>query len=163
VSQLLIRPARMADGPAIWSLLEPVIRAGETFALPRDMTQPAAIAYWFAEGNTAYLAEEDGRPVGIYYLRANQKGGGDHVANAAYTTHPAVRGRGIAQAMGEHSLAEARRLGFAAMQFNFVVASNAPAVRLWQRLGFETLARLPGAFRHPSLGAVDALVMFRRL
>jgi len=153
----------VADRPAVWSLLEPVIRAGETFALPRDMAEGEALAYWFAPGHAVYLAEEDGQPVGTYYLRANQNGGGDHVANAAYTTRPAMRGRGIAQAMGQHSLAEARHHGFAAMQFNFVIASNAPAVRLWQRIGFEIVGRLPGAFRHPTLGPVDALVMFRRL
>ena len=160
---LLIRPASMADGPAIWCLLEPVIRSGETFALPRQMAEAEAMAYWFADGHIVYLAEQDGQPAGTYYLRANQQGGGGHIANAAYTTSPTLRGRGIAQAMGEHSLSEARRLGFEAMQFNFVVSSNASAVRLWQRLGFETVGRLPGAFRHPSLGAVDALVMFRRL
>lgn len=162
-AQLLIRQAARADRAAIWALLEPTIREGETFALPVTMSEADAIAYWLAPGHAVFLAEMDGRPVGTYFLRANQKGGGDHVANAAYTTAPEMRSRGIARAMAEHSLDEARRRGFAAMQFNFVVSSNERAVGLWHSLGFTTVGRLPGAFRHPHLGYVDALVMFLRL
>lgn len=162
-AQLLIRQATPADRAAIWGLLEPTIREGETFALPADMSEADAIAYWLAPGHAVFLAEIDGRPVGTYFLRANQKGGGDHVANAAYTTAPEMRGRGVARAMAEHSLEEALKRGFAAMQFNFVISSNESAVRLWTRLGFATVGRLPGAFRHPRLGPVDALVMFRSL
>lgn len=162
-AQLLIRPATPDDRPAIWRLLEPTIRDGETFALPRDMREGEALAYWLAPGHAVFLAEVDGHAAGTYFIRANQKGGGDHVANAAYTTAPEMRGRGIARAMAERSLEEARRRGFAAMQFNFVVSTNERAVGLWQSLGFEIVGRLPGAFRHPRLGEVDALVMFRRL
>lgn len=163
IQRLSIRPATPADRAAIWSLLEPTVRAGDTFAVPHDMSQQDAIAYWFAPGHAVFLAELDGEPVGTYLMRANQRGGGDHVANAAYTTAPAMRGRGIARAMGEHSLDEARRRGFRAMQFNFVVGANESAVHLWQSLGFSIVGRLPEAFRHPRLGYVDALVMFRRL
>ena len=161
--QLLIRTAILADRVAIWGILEPVIRAGETYALPADMSEADGLAYWMGSGREVFLAEQDGRVVGTYFLSANQKGGGDHVANAAYATLPAMRGRGIARAMAAHSLAEAARRGFSAMQFNFVVSSNEDAVHLWQSLGFEVVGRLPGAFRHPQLGPVDALVMFRRL
>ena len=161
--QLLIRPAERADLPAIWAILEPVVRAGETYALRADMSEADAIAYWIGPGHEVFLAEQDGRVVGTYFLCANQRGGGDHVANAAYATDPAMRGRGIARRMAEHSLAEATRRGFSAMQFNFVVSSNVAAVHLWQDLGFEIVGRLPAAFRHPHLGPVDALVMFRRL
>jgi ribosomal protein S18 acetylase RimI-like enzyme len=161
--QLLIRPATAADYGAIWDILEPTIRAGETYALPRDMPEADAIADWTGPGRAVFVAEEDGRLVGTYYLRANQRGGGAHVANAGYATHPAARGRGIARHMAEHSLAEARRRGFKAMQFNFVVSSNEDALHLWRRLGFEIVGRLPDAFVHPALGTVDAFVMFRRL
>jgi L-amino acid N-acyltransferase YncA len=158
-----IRPAEDRDWPAIWSILEPVIRAGETYTLPREMTEAAARAYWLAPGHAPFVAEADGQILGTYYLRANQAGGGDHVANCGYMTGEAARGRGVAWAMCEHSLAEARARGFRAMQFNFVVSTNAPAVALWTRLGFETVGRLPGAFRHPTQGYVDALVMYRAL
>ena len=160
---LLIRAACAADQTAIWAILEPTIRAGETFALPRDMGEADAIGYWTGPGRAAFVAEADGRVVGTYFLRGNQLGGGDHVANAAYATDPSMRGRGIARRMAEHSLEAARARGFLAMQFNFVVSSNESAVHLWESLGFEVVGRLPGAFRHPRLGFVDALVMFRRL
>lgn len=109
------------------------------------------------------VAEEDGEIVGTYYIRANQQGGGAHVANCGYMTAAGSTGKGIARRMCEHSLQHARARGFKAMQFNFVVSSNERAVRLWQSLGFETVGRLPRAFEHPRHGFVDALVMFRAL
>ena len=109
------------------------------------------------------MAVDGGRILGTYYLKANQAGGGDHVANCGYIVHPEATGRGIARRMCEHSLERARARGFRAMQFNFVVSTNGRAIRLWQTLGFETLGRLPLAFRHPVHGYVDALVMFRPL
>jgi len=69
----------------------------------------------------------------------------------------------VGRRMGEHCLAEAQRLGFRAMQFNFVVSTNEPAIRLWQQLGFSIVGTLPGAFRHSQRGFVDAYVMYRTL
>ncbi|BCI71502.1 acetyltransferase family protein [Sphingomonas sp. S17] len=158
-----IRPATQHDATAIAAIILPVIRAGETYALDPAMTQETALAYWLGADRASFVFEEDGRILGTYYLRANQAGGGDHVANAGYMTHPAARGRGVARAMALHSLDEARDQGFTAMQFNFVVSANAAAVHLWQSLGFAIVGRVPGAFRHPALGAVDALVMHRPL
>ncbi len=158
-----IRPATSADHAAIWHILEPMIRAGETYALPRDMTEAEALNYWRAADRETFVADDAGAIIGTYYLRPNQRGGGAHVANCGYVTALHAAGRGVARAMCEHSLAAARDRGFTAMQFNFVVATNSRAIALWQSLGFETLGRLPGAFRHPSLGLVDALVMFRAL
>lgn len=160
---MLIRPAVSADAEGIWQLLEPTIRAGETQALPLDMTREAALDYWLAPGHDVFVAEELGTRVGTYFLRANQAGGGSHVANCAYVVSPAATGRGIAQAMCKHSLDHARTQGYTAMQFNFVVTSNERAVRLWQHLGFQIVGRSPKAFRHPALGLVDALVMHREL
>jgi ribosomal protein S18 acetylase RimI-like enzyme len=159
----VIRPAVGHDGAAIWAILEPVIRAGETYALDRDMSREAALATWSGPDRTSFVAEVEGRVLGTYYLRANQAGGGAHVANCGYATHPEARGRGIARAMAEHSFAEARARGFRAMQFNFVVSSNVTAVRLWHALGFETIGRVPEAFDHPAHGLVDALILHRRL
>jgi ribosomal protein S18 acetylase RimI-like enzyme len=127
------------------------------------MTREDALAYWSAPGHTVFVAEGDDGVVGTYYLRANQLGGGDHVANCAYVTAVDATGRGVARAMCAHSLEAARARGFRAMQFNFVVTSNDRAIRLWQSFGFETLCRLPSAFRHPEIGYVDALVMHRTL
>lgn len=160
---MLIRPATPDDTAAIWAILEPVIRAGETYALDRDMSESEALAYWFAADKAVFVAEADGAILGTYYLRANQAGGGAHVANAGYMTAPAATGRGVARAMALHSFAEAKAHGFRAMQFNFVVSSNERAVKLWQSLGFVIVGRLPDAFDHPKLGLVDALVMRRPL
>jgi ribosomal protein S18 acetylase RimI-like enzyme len=158
-----IRPVTPADDDAIWAILEPVFRAGETYPQPRDISRAQALAYWRSPGHAVFVAEASGRVVGTYYLRANKKGGGAHVANCGYMVAPGATERGVARAMCEHSLAQARARGFAAMQFNFVIASNERAVRLWQSMGFAIVGTLPGAFAHPTRGMVDALVMFRRL
>lgn len=163
---LAIRPAGDGDRDAIWSILRPVYRAGETYCIPRDIDRAAALADWFAPPFSVFVARQggDGGPiVGTSHIGANRPGGGSHVANAGFATHPDARGRGVARALAEHALGWAAGQGFAAMQFNFVVASNQGAVRLWQRCGFQIVGRLPGAFMHPALGAVDALVMYRRL
>jgi RimJ/RimL family protein N-acetyltransferase len=158
-----IRAAAATDEPALWRILEPVIRAGETYPLPRDMSREQALAYWRQPGHAVFVAERAGSVVGTYYLRANQAGGGAHVANCGYMTASESTGRGVATAMCRHSLAEAKARGFRTMQFNFVISSNERAVRLWQHCGFAIVGRLPRAFDHPRLGPVDALVMMRSL
>jgi len=160
---MLIRNAVPSDSGAVWSILETVVRAGEVFALPRDMSREDALAYWFDASHETFVAEVDGAVLGAYYIRANQRGGGSHVANCGYMTAPDATGRGIARAMCAHSLNRARERGFRAVQFNFVVSTNVRAVRLWESFGFQTVGRLPGAFRHPNAGYVDALVMFLNL
>jgi L-amino acid N-acyltransferase YncA len=160
---LKIRPAAKDDHSAIWSIMEPIVRAGETYTLPADMPEAEALRYWTGSDRETFVAEEDGKVIGTYYIRANQLGGGSHVANCGYMTHISARGRGIARTMCEHSLVHARERGFHAMQFNFVVSTNERAVRLWQSLGFDMVGRLPLAFRRPSGEYADAIVMFRRL
>src|SRR5579864_5813106 len=160
---ITVRPAGTADAEAIWAILEPTIRAGETYTLPCNMTPEEALAYWHSPGNEVFVAEENEEVVGTYFLHANQKGGGAHVANCGYMTSIRASGRGVARAMCVHSLDHAKTSGFRAMQFNFVVSTNQRAVRLWQSFGFEIVGRLPGAFRHPTQGFVDALVMYRSL
>jgi RimJ/RimL family protein N-acetyltransferase len=144
-----------------------VIRAGESYPLARDMSQAEALAYWRAPAHAVFVAEWDGGAareiVGTYYLRANHAGGGGHVANCGYMTGNWAMGRGVATAMCEHSLAQAKARGFRAMQFNLVVSSNHRAVRLWRHCGFAIVGRLPEAFAHPRLGYVDAYVMMRTL
>jgi L-amino acid N-acyltransferase YncA len=158
-----IRAARVEDYSAIWAVLEKVIRAGETYALPREMSEADALGYWVGADRETFVAECEGRVAGTYYLKPNQAGGGAHVANCGYVTASHAARRGVARAMAEHSLVHAKALGFRAMQFNCVVSTNVHAIRLWERLGFATLCRLPGAFNHPQAGFVDALVMFRNL
>ncbi len=159
-----VRAAVPADASGIWGILEDVIRAGETYTLPRDMGRKDALAYWFSSGHEVFVATaDDGRIAGTYFLQANQRGGGSHVANCGYVTARGDRGRGVGRAMCQDSLDRARARGFRAMQFNFVVSTNERAVRLWQAFGFEIVGRLPNAFDHPGCGCVDAFVMFRSL
>jgi ribosomal protein S18 acetylase RimI-like enzyme len=158
-----VRPAQARDDDAIWGIIGPTIRAGETYALPRDMSRAAALAYWKSPGHEVFVAETDGKVLGTYYMRANQQGGGSHVANCGYMTAAQASGQGVARAMCAHSLEHARARGFRAMQFNFVVGSNARAVALWQSFGFDIVGRLAQAFDHPRLGLVDAVVMYRML
>ena len=161
ISGMLIRPATAADHDAIWAILEPTLRAGETYALPRDWDRETALTYWFAPPHQVFVAEVDGEVLGHYFLTPNKLGGGAHVANCGFMTASTATGKGVARAMCAHALETAKAQGFRAMQFNFVVSSNERAVALWQRLGFEIVGRLPGAFQHPELGYVDAFVMFQ--
>ena len=159
----MIRKAQPRDAADIAPIIMPTIREGATYALDPDMSQEEALDYWMGLDRETFVAEEDGMILGTYYLRANQAGGGNHVCNCGYMTSREATGRGVARRMGEHSLAYARERGYRAMQFNFVVSTNDRAVRLWHSLGFDIVGRLPGAFRHPDQGFVDAFVMFRDL
>jgi L-amino acid N-acyltransferase YncA len=156
---LVIRPATDTDDDAIWDQFQEVVRAGDVFAFDASTTREEVRRLW----TPAWVALLDGEVVGSYYVKPNQPGRGAHVCNAGYMVAERARGRGVGRIMGEHSLVEARRLGYHAMQYNFVVATNTGALALWQKLGFEVVGRLPGAFRHPRLGPVDALVLYRVL
>jgi GNAT superfamily N-acetyltransferase len=158
-----IRTASETDRDAIWQILEPMICAGETYPLPRDLSRDQGLAYWFGPGHDVFVAEIDGAIRGTYFLKANQKGGGSHVANCGYVVAADAGGRGVGRAMCEDSLRRAKAAGFRAMQFNFVVSANERAVQLWRSCGFDIVGRLPAAFDHPALGPVDAFVMYRAL
>jgi ribosomal protein S18 acetylase RimI-like enzyme len=159
---MLIRPAISTDDEAIQEIITPIIRDGETYALPSNWTAMEALAYWRSPGHTVFVAD-DRAVIGTCYIRPNQRGGGSHVANCAFITAASAAGRGVASAMCTHALQYATAAGYLAMQFNFVVSTNARAVALWRRFGFEIVGRLPGAFRHPRYGFVDVFVMYRRL
>ena len=185
--QLRIRSAANSDRDAIWNIFHETVAAGDTYAFDPNISREDALAYWFEAGTYTYVAEQHAESVGegvtipgtatpsatapvknrlvvgTYILRANQSGAGSHVANAAYMVAQDARGLGVGRKMAEHSLAEARRLGFRAMQFNFVVSTNASAIHLWQQVGFKIVGTLPGAFRHPEAGYVDVYIMFRPL
>jgi L-amino acid N-acyltransferase YncA len=158
-----IREAAEQDRDAVWEIFHTVVAGGDTYVFDPETPRDEALAYWFQQGTRTYVAERGGRVVGTYLLRPNRPGLGSHVSNAAFMVCPSARGLGIGRAMGEHCLDEARRLGYRAMQFNFVVSTNEAAVSLWQRLGFTIVGTLPGAFRHRTRGFVDAYVMFRTL
>ena len=159
----LIRPAAAADFPAIWAIFQPVVAGADSYVYPPNTTRAQARRIWMDPPAVPHVAEVDGNVVGTYTLRPNQRGLGDHVANCSYMTHPGARGRGIADAMCEHSLNAARERGYRAMQFNFVVATNEAAIHLWQKHGFAIVGRVPNVFRHAQFGDTDVLVMHRVL
>lgn len=162
-AELRIREIGPEEFPHAWPIFREVIAGSDTYSYPPDLSMEQAQAMWLTPPSRCFIAESGVDVVGLYMLRPNQPGLGDHVANAGYMVAPQARGRGIASAMCEHSLAEARRAGFAAMQYNFVVSSNEGAVGLWQRHGFAIVGRVPGAFRHAALGPTDVFVMHRAL
>ncbi len=158
-----IRPATDADRDAIWKIFHEIVAASDTYAFDPKMSREEALAYWFRADTRTYVAEKNGRVVGTYILKPNQLGSGSHVANAAFMVAPASERLGVGRRMAEHCLSEARRKGFRAIQFNFVVSTNTSAIHLWEQLGFKIVGTLPGAFRHPEKGYVDVYVMFRSL
>ncbi len=160
---MTIRKATRDDWDSIWPLFHEIVKAGETYAYEPDTTKEQAEEIWIEAPRKTFVFEENGRIVGTYYLKTNQAGPGKHVCNCGYMVSSEHRGRGLATVMCAHSQKVALELGYKAMQFNFVASSNEGAVRLWSKLGFETVGRLPNAFNHPAKGYVDALVMFKWL
>jgi L-amino acid N-acyltransferase YncA len=161
---LQIRPFEAGDWPAVWALLEPVFRAGETFPHDPAISEAEAQVAWVQQSQAVMVAvDASGALVGTYYLRPNSLALGAHVANAGYVVAEQARRRGIGSRLCQHSLQAAQRLGFRAMQFNLVVSTNSAGLHCWQRNGFQVVGTLPGAFRHRQLGYVDALVMFQGL
>jgi ribosomal protein S18 acetylase RimI-like enzyme len=158
-----IRAAEPRDQDAVWRVMEPVIRSGETFALPRTMGRDEALAYWYGGAHGVWVAEEQNAVVGTYCVRTIRPAGGSHVANCGYMVGPWATGRGVGRAMCEDSIARARAIGFKAIQYNFVISTNERAIGLYESLGFGIVGRLPGAFAHPTRGYVDAYVMFLKL
>ena len=161
---IAIRPFEADDWAAVWRILEPVFRAGETYPLPTDITEVDARAYWIDNPLDTFVAQgSDGSILGTYYIRPNQPGLGAHVCNCGYMVSQDAQGQGVATALNLHSQATAKTMGFRAMQYNMVVSTNERAVRLWQHLGFTKVGTLPGAFHHQRLGYVDAHVLFKSL
>jgi L-amino acid N-acyltransferase YncA len=158
-----IREAVPSDFAGIWPVFHEIVAAGETYAYATDTTKEQEFKLWMKLPRLTFVAEEGGGILGTYYIKTNQAGGGDHVCNCGYMVASSARGRGVARALCEHSQVVAKNLGYKAMQFNFVVSTNEGAVRLWNRLGFSTVGRIPQAFKHPAKGYVDALVMHKWL
>lgn len=160
---LVIRPYRPADWPAVWAIIEPIVRAGDTYPQSPDINEAEARSWWIDEHAAVFVAEDGDAILGTYYITDNKPGLGDHVANAGFMVAPWAGGRGIGRTMGEHSLKAAWELGYLALQFNLVLVTNTASIRIWDRLGFTRIGILPKAFRHPRQGFIDALVMYRWL
>ena len=159
----MIRPAQDTDWPGIWPVLREAFATGDSYPFPPDIAEKDARLAWMEVPRATYVADDGGKILGTYYLKPNQPGLGSHICNAGYIVARAARQRGLGRALCAHSMDEARRLGFRAMQFNLVVATNEGAVRLWKDMGFTVIGTVPGAFNHRDLGYVDALIMIQEL
>ena len=158
-----IRPATETDKPAVWQIIKAVIAGGDTYVFDPRSSEEEMITYWFSPEKSVYVAEDNGKILGTYWLKPNQPGLGDHVGNGAYMVSPDAKGRGIGKTMAEHSIEDARRMGFQSIQFNFVVKSNTTAVNLWKSVGFTVIGEIPDAIRHSQNGLTNAYIMYRKL
>lgn len=158
-----VRAITKDDHDVLWSMLEPVFRAGDTYAINPDISKADAIRYWISADAGSYFIEDESGVLGTYYLKTNAAGGGSHVCNCGFITSRDSGGKGVARNMLDDALARAKTVGYKAMQFNFVLANNTRAIDIWQRAGFDTVGQLPNAFDHPQDGMIDALVMFKTL
>lgn len=161
---LNIRPAHLDDWPAIWSIIEPIFRAGETYAVDEAISETEA-QFWITAPYMPYVACDAATHdvLGTYFVKPNKDGRGAHIANCGYAVAAAAQGRGVARAMCLHSLSEAKRMDYRGMQFNAVISTNTAAIHLWKSCGFDIVGTLPNAFHHPTQGYVDAFVMFQSL
>ena len=158
-----IREASEKDFNEIWPIFHEVVLLGETYAYARDTTKDQALDIWVTTPRKTFVAEVRGIILGTYYIKTNQAGPGSHVCNCGYMVSSKARGKGLATAMCEHSQHLAKDLGYKAMQYNLVTSTNKGAIKLWTKLGFETVGTLPNAFNHPSKGYVNALIMYKYL
>lgn len=160
---LNFRKAAQSDSAALWSLIEPIIREGSTYVFSPDSSKEKMMGFWLAQDKVTFVVELNGEIVGTFFLKANQPDRGSHIANSGFMVSPLVNGKGIGKSMAEFAIAEAKRMCFQAMQFNYVVKSNFAAVHLWKKLGFKIVGEVPNAFIHPKLGPTNVYVMYRRL
>ena len=151
----------------IWPIFKEVVRAGDTLVFPPGTDEARARKYWLLPPPASVFVavnKADGAIVGTSFVKENQPGLGDHVANAAFMVAATESGHGVGRALAEHAIEWARQARFAAMQFNFVVSTNTRAIALWKNLGFSIVGTIPQAFQHQGLGRkVDAFVMHRFL
>lgn len=158
-----IRKAVAADYPGIWKIIKEVISRGDTYTFDPDSSEESMLGFWCGADKHTYVAVDGDQIAGTFFIKANQPGLGSHVANAGYMVPASQAGKGVGKSMCAFSLTEAKRLGFTAMQFNFVVKSNIKAVELWQKMGFSIIGEIPDAFNHMQNGMTNALIMYRKL
>ena len=161
---ITIRSYREQDWPEVWKILEPVFRAGTTYAYSPEISEEEAKKEWIEAPMASFVYENEEKDiVGTYYIKPNQPALGAHVCNCGYIVDGKARGRGAASAMCKHSQEQAIKAGFTAMQYNLVVSTNEGAIRLWKKHGFKEIGVLPKAFKHKKFGFVDAVVMYKEL
>ena len=158
-----MRCASPSDVDVMWHMFQRVAAKGDSIPGSDSIGKEEFASQWFAPNIHTFVAEEGGRILGMSKLGANHPGRGSHVSSATFIVDPQYQGQGVGRRLVEHSLDTCERAGYIAMQFNFVVSTNLPALSLYRRLGFAVVGTLPKAFNHSVLGCVDAFVMYRVL
>lgn len=156
--ELTVAEAQPDDHDELYVRFGEIVAAGEGYPqAPGPLAVKEFEEYWLAGKRLVAVARHQGALAGSYYLKPNFPGRAAHIANGGYFVVRELRGRGVGTALVEDSLVQARDLGFDALQFNLVFASN-PARRLYERMGFEAVGRVPEA-----VDGEDAIVYWRRL
>lgn len=158
-----IRKAIDADYDQVWAIFSKVIETGDTYVFEPSTPKSELKKHWFANYMQTFVFEENGIILGTYIIKPNQIGLGNHIANCSYMVAPNAQGKGIGKKLCEHSIEVAINSGFKGIQFNIVISTNKGAVALWEKFGFEIIGTTPKAFRHASLGFVDAYIMYKSL
>lgn len=152
-----------ADFEQFWPTFQSIVKLQQTYAFDPDISKAQAFQLWCAQPLQTFVAIENGKVLGSYYIKANASGPSDHVSNCGFMVSDKARGKGVARQLCEHAQKQAIAFGFKAMQFNSVVSSNEVAVKLWQKLGYEIIGTAPKAYRHKTLGFVDTFIMYKWL
>lgn len=163
INDMVIREANIKDLDGVWEIFEIVIKTGDTYVFGADTSKEQLKRIWFAPAMKTFIAEENNKITGTYFIKPNQVDLGSHIANCGYMVHPEERGKGIGRLLCDHSIQHAHQLGYRAIQFNIVVSSNTAAIELWKKCEFRIIGTIPGGFHHRDLGYVDAFIMFREV
>ncbi len=163
MKDIQIRKATPSDYDSIWLIIKQIIKSGDTYVFAPDSDRDKMLDFWCNKNNHTYVAVYDDKITGTFFIRDNNPDLGSHVANAAYMTMKEAAGKGIGYEMGKFSLKEAKKLGYKAMQFNYVIEDNKGAVKLWKKLGFEIVGEIPEAFDHSEKGYTGIYIMWRKL
>lgn len=161
--EVTIRPVKPEEYDQIWEILRQVIKTGDTYVFDPESSKEKMLGYWISPDKHCFVAEVEGAVAGSFLIKNNQPDLGNHVANASYIVHPEFRGLGIGRKIGEASIFKAKELGYHAMQFNYVIKTNTPAVTLWKSLGFRIVGEVPNAYRHQHLGLTNVYIFYREL
>ena len=157
-----IRSYRQDDIAEMVGIWNEVVRDGIAFPQEEELHLTSGSAV-FASQTYCGVAEEDGRVIGLYILHPNNVGRCGHIANASYAVGSAARGKGVGRMLVEDSLAQGKAHGFRVLQFNAVVATNAGARHLYEKLGFVQLGTIPGGFRMPDGTYTDICPYYHEL
>lgn len=160
---LNILNATEIDFDEIWNIFQPILKKSGTYVYSPETTKNEAYSIWFDKTYDTYIAKVGDEVAGAYVIRPGHRDLGSHICNAAFIVADKFRGNGYGKTLGEHAINQAKKLGYKAMQFNYVVSSNHVAIDLWKKLGFAIVGTIPAAYNHPEKGYIDIHIMHRKI